>query len=128
MSVAWPADRPERRPVASLRPFPRNARTHSAEQIAQVARSIEEWGWTFPVLIGADGEIIAGHARVLAAQKLGLTEVPCLVADSWTPEQRRAYVIADNKLALNADWDDALLTLEIGDLKDAGFDLGLTGF
>jgi DNA modification methylase len=124
----WPADRPERRALATLRPFPRNARTHSAEQIAQVARSIEHFGWTMPVLIEPSGEIIAGHARVLAAQSLGIDSVPCIVAAGWSDEQKRAYVIADNKLGLNAGWDDALLTLELRDLKSIGFDLGLTGF
>src|SRR5262245_12011023 len=124
----WPADRPERRAVASLRPFERNARMHSAEQIAQVAAAIERWGWTNPVVIDPSGEIIAGHARVLAAQRLGLDSVPCIVAKHWSDEDQRAYVIADNKLALNAGWDDALLTLELRDLKTAGFDLGLTGF
>jgi DNA modification methylase len=128
MTAPWPADHVERRPVAALKPFPRNARTHSDAQVAQVAASIQEWGWTFPVLIDSAGEIIAGHARVLAAQRLGLTEVPCIVATTWTEAQKRAYVIADNKLALNAGWDEGLLTLEFGDLKDAGFDLGLTGF
>ena len=82
MTAPWPADRVrvERRPVATLKPFPRNARTHSDAQVAQVAASIKEWGWTFPVLIDSAGEIIAGHARVLAAQRLGLAEVPCIVA------------------------------------------------
>lgn len=125
---SWPADQPERRPLASLRPFPRNARTHSEAQIAQVAASITKWGWTFSVLISEDGEIIAGHARVLAAKRLGLTDVPCIVARGWTEAERRAYVITDNKIALNAGWDEGLLALEIGDLKTLGFDVGLTGF
>jgi hypothetical protein len=124
----WPADRPERRPLASLRPFERNARTHSAEQVAQVAASIQQWGWTQPVLITEDGEIIAGHARALAAQQLGLEDVPVIVAAGWTDAQKRAYLIADNKLAMNAGWDDALLKLELGELQGLGFDLGLTGF
>jgi DNA modification methylase len=128
MTTPWPADHVERRPVAALRPFPRNARTHSSEQVAQVARSIQAFGWTMPVVVMPDGEIVAGHARVLAAKQLGLTEVPVVVATEWNDEQKRAYVIADNKLALNAGWDEGLLTLELGDLKDAGFDLGLTGF
>jgi DNA modification methylase len=128
MTAPWPADHVERRLVAALKPFPRNARTHSDAQVAQVAASIQEWGWTFPVLVDSAGEIIAGHARVLAAQRLGLTEVPCIVVTAWTEAQKRAYVIADNKLALNAGWDEGLLTLELSDLKDAGFELGLTGF
>jgi ParB-like chromosome segregation protein Spo0J len=128
MTPPWPADAPERRLLASLRPFARNARKHSPEQVMQVAESIRHWGWTMPVLIDESGEIIAGHARVLAAEHLGLAEVPTLVAKGWSPEQKRAYVIADNKLALNAGWDEELLTLELGELRDAGFDLGLTGF
>jgi DNA modification methylase len=125
---AWPADRPERRALTALRPFPRNARTHSPEQIAQVAASITEWGWTNAVLIDESGEIIAGHARVLAAQRLGLKDIPVIAARGWSEAQKRAYVIADNKLGLNAGWDDALLALEFKDLKTIGFDLGLTGF
>jgi DNA modification methylase len=128
MSQPWPADAVERRLLAGLRPFERNARTHSADQVAQVARSITEFGWTQPVLIDESGEIIAGHARVLAAQSLGLEAVPTITARGWSREQVRAYVIADNKLALNAGWDEGLLALEMGDLRDAGFDLGLTGF
>lgn len=127
-SRAWPADHAERRPRLSLRPFPRNARTHSPDQIRQVVASIQQWGWTMPVLIDESGEIIAGHARVLAAEALELDEVPVLVARGWSEDQKRAYVIADNKLAQNAGWDDALLTLELRDLNAAGFDLGLTGF
>jgi DNA modification methylase len=124
----WPADKVERRPVAGLIPYARNARTHSEEQVAQIAASIREWGWTMPVLVDERDEIIAGHGRVLAAQRLGLTTIPVMVARGWTDAQKRAYVIADNKLTLNAGWDAALLTLELGDLKEAGFDLGLTGF
>lgn len=124
----WPADKVERRPVASLVPYARNSRTHSAEQVAQIAASIREWGWTTPVLIDEAGNIIAGHGRVLAAQKLGIAEVPCMVAKGWTEEQRRAYVIADNKLALNAGWDNDLLKVELQALDADGFDLDLTGF
>jgi DNA modification methylase len=127
-SDGWPADKVERRPVAGLIPYARNARTHSEEQVAQIAASIRQWGWTMPVLVDERDEIIAGHGRVLAAQRLGLTTIPVMVARGWTENQKRAYVIADNKLALNAGWDAALLTLELGDLKEAGFDLGLTGF
>ena len=124
----WPADRVERRPVTSLIPYARNARTHSPEQIAQIAASIREFGWTFPLLVDEQGTIIAGHGRVLAAQSLGLTEVPVMVATGWTEAQRRAYVIFDNKVALNAGWDAELLPIELGDLKGMGFDLTLTGF
>jgi DNA modification methylase len=111
-----------------LVPYARNARTHSAEQVAQIAASIREWGWTSPVLVDEMGGIIAGHGRVLAAQKLGLAEVPVMVATGWSEAQKRAYVIADNKLALNAGWDAELLPVELGELKGIGFDLSLTGF
>jgi len=124
----WPADAVERRPVAALVPFARNARTHSDEQVAQIAASIREWGWTVPVLIDEAGTIIAGHGRVMAAQRLGLPEVPVMVATGWSEAKRRAYVLADNKLALNAGWDEELLRLELGELKGLGVDLGLTGF
>ena len=124
----WPADSVERRPVASLVPYARNARTHSPEQVAQIAASIREWGWTSPVLVDEAGMIIAGHGRVLAAQRLGLPEVPVMVAANWSEAQKRAYVLADNKLALNAGWDPELLPIELGDLKASGFDLALTGF
>jgi ParB-like nuclease family protein len=124
----WPADAVERRAVAALVPYARNARTHSDAQVAQIAASIREWGWTIPVLVAEDGGIIAGHGRVLAARLLGITDVPVMVARGWTDEQRRAYVIADNQLALNAGWDNELLRLELGDLKLGGFDLGMIGF
>jgi DNA modification methylase len=124
----WPADAVERRLVASLVPYARNARTHSPEQVAQVSASIREWGWTTPVLVDEQSNIIAGHCRVLAAQRLGLTEVPVMVARGWSEAQKQAYVIADNKLALNAGWDENLLRIELGELKGLGADLGLTGF
>lgn len=124
----WPADRVERRPVADLVPYARNARTHSAEQVEQLAASIREWGWTVPVLVDEAGGIIAGHGRVLAAQGLGLADVPVMVAAGWSDAKKRAYVIADNKLALNAGWDEEILRLEMLDLREVGVDLGLTGF
>lgn len=98
----WPADKVERRPIDSLIPYARNSRTHSEEQIAQIAASMKEWGWTNPVLIDEDGGIIAGHGRILAARKLGLEEAPVVVAKGWSEAQKRAYIIADNKLAENA--------------------------
>ncbi len=125
---SWPADNVERRKVADLVPYARNSRTHSDEQVAQIAASMREWGWTNPVLIDETGMIIAGHGRLLAAQRLGITDAPCMVAEGWTDAQKQAYVIADNKLALNAGWDAELLAIEIGELDDAGFDLELTGF
>jgi ParB-like chromosome segregation protein Spo0J len=114
--------------IDALVPYARNSRTHSAEQVAQIAGSIKEFGFTNPVLIDADGGIIAGHGRVLAARKLGLAEVPCIRLGYLTEIQKRAYVIADNKLALNAGWDEEALRLELGDLRAADVDLSLTGF
>jgi site-specific DNA-methyltransferase (adenine-specific) len=114
--------------IESLIPYARNSRTHSEEQVAQIAASIREFGFTNPVLIDAEGGIIAGHGRVLAARKLQLAEVPCLRLSHLTETQKRAYIIADNKLALNAGWDDELLALELAELGDLGFDLDLTGF
>ncbi len=117
-----------RRRCAALIPYARNARTHSDQQVAQIAASIREFGFTNPVLIDEEDGIIAGNGRVLAAHVLGLDEVPCIVLAHLTPTQRRAYVLADNKLALNAGWDLEMLSLEIGELGEAGFDLSLTGF
>lgn len=111
-----------------LIPYARNSRTHSAEQVAQIAASIREFGWTNPVLIDGENGIIAGHGRVLAAHKLGETQVPTIELSHMSDTQKRAYIIADNKLALNAGWDDEMLALEIEDLKDVGFDLSFTGF
>ena len=124
----WPADKVERRLVADLIPYARNARTHSDAQVAQIAASITEWGWTTPVLIDETGSIIAGHGRVMAARKLGLEDVPVMVASGWSEAQKKAYVLADNQLALNAGWDIDLLKIEIGDLDAEGFNLDLIGF
>ena len=114
--------------VGDLTPYARNARTHSDEQVAQIAASIKEFGWTNPILVDADGVIIAGHGRTMAAQRLGMKEVPCLRLSHLTEAQKRAYVIADNKLALNAGWDGEMLSVEFSDLEEMGFDLDLTGF
>ena len=108
--------------------YARNARTHSDHQIAQIAASIREWGWTNPVLVDEVGTIIAGHGRVLAARKLRIADVPVMVAVGWTEAQKRAYTIADNKLTLNGGWDEELLGLELGELEVLGFDLDLIGF
>lgn len=124
----WPAFRVERRAVSSLKPYKNNARTHSAEQIEQIAASIREWGWTQPVLVDEKGGVIAGHGRLLAAQSLGVAEVPVIVARGWSKAQRQAYVLADNQLALNADWDRDLLKVELGALGEMGFDTSLLGF
>lgn len=124
----WPADAVERRAVASLVPYARNARSHSAAQVAQIAASIREWGFTNPVLVDEACGIIAGHGRVLAAQLLGLAELPVMVAHGWTAAQKRAYVLADNKLTENAGWNDDMLRVELTELQAEGFDLQLTGF
>jgi len=128
LKQAWPADQVVRKPIAELVPYARNARTHTPAQVDQIAASIREWGWTNPVLIDEAGTIIAGHGRVMAAQKLKIADVPCIVASGWTDAQKRAYVLADNQLALNAGWDADLLKVEIGDLQAEGFDVGLMGF
>lgn len=124
----WPADKVTRRKVASLIPYARNSRTHSDEQVGQIAASIKEWGFTNPILVDIDGEIIAGHGRLLAAQKLNIDEVPTMTAVGWSEAQKRAYVIADNKIALNAGWDNEMLKVELDGLKDLDFDIDLTGF
>jgi len=116
------------RKVDALIPYIRNSRTHSDTQVAQIAASVREFGWTNPILIDGENGIIAGHGRVLAARKLGMDEVPCIELAGLTDAQRRAYIIADNKLALNGGWDDELLAIEFAELSDAGFDNLLTGF
>ncbi|MGU0713175.1 site-specific DNA-methyltransferase [Pseudomonas aeruginosa] len=128
MSASWLADKIEQWPTAKLVPYARNARTHSDEQVAQIAASIAEFGFTNPILAGSDGVIVAGHGRLAAAQKLGLEIVPVVVLDHLSPTQRRALVIADNRIAENAGWDDAMLRIEIAALQDDNFDLSLTGF
>jgi ParB-like chromosome segregation protein Spo0J len=130
MAEGMPGDRAqiEHCDIADLIPYARNARTHSDAQVAQIAASIREFGFTNPVLIDGDGGIIAGHGRVLAARKLKLAAVPCVRLAHLTPAQKKAYIIADNKLALNAGWDDGMLGLEIVDLSADGFDVGLLGF
>jgi ParB-like chromosome segregation protein Spo0J len=114
--------------TADLIPYVRNSRTHSEAQVAQIAGSIKEFGFTNPVLIDGENGIIAGHGRVMAAQKLGLADVPCLRLGYLTEAQKRAYVIADNKLALNSGWDQDMLINELKGLREEDFDLSLTGF
>jgi DNA modification methylase len=121
LQIAW-------RPLGELIPYARNPRTHSDAQVAQIAASIREFGWTNPVLVDGANGIIAGHGRVLAARKLGLERVPVIELAHMSAAQKRAYVLADNQLALNAGWDEALLRLELADLLELGFDLGLIGF
>ena len=116
------------RKVDALIPYIRNSRTHSDTQVAQIAASVREFGWTNPILIDGENGIIAGHGRVLAARKLGMDEVPCIELAGLTDTQRRAYIIADNKLALNAGWDDELLAIELHELNAADFDMALIGF
>lgn len=116
------------RAVADLQPYARNTRTHSEQQVLQIAASIREFGFNNPVLIAPDGQIIAGHGRVMAAQSLGLQQVPCVVLGHLSPEQRRAYVIADNRIAELAEWDQTMLQSEMADLALAGFGADLLGF
>lgn len=124
----WPADAAERRKVKDLLAYPRNPRLHSNEQVDQIAALIKRFGWTTLVLVDEDGMIIAGHGRVMAAMRLGFEEVPVIVARGWTDEEKRAYVIADNQVPLNAEWNPELLRVELGELKRLDFDLALTGF
>ena len=121
LQIAW-------RPLGELIPYARNPRTHSDAQVAQIAASIREFGWTNPVLVDGANGIIAGHGRVLAARKLELDRVPVIEIAHMSEAQKRAYVLADNQLALNAGWDEALLRLELADLSELGVDLGLIGF
>jgi hypothetical protein len=116
------------KPVDTLIPYINNSRIHSDSQVAQIAASIKEFGWTNPILIDGENGIIAGHGRLMAARKLGYTEVPTIELKDLTETQRKAYIIADNKLALNADWDNEILALELAELGDMGFDLDVTGF
>ncbi len=118
----------EMRPISSLKPYVGNARTHSKKQIKQIATSIQRFGFTNPVLVSNDDEIIAGHGRVIAAKEIGLLTVPTLRLSHLSPAERRAYVLADNKLALNAGWDNEILAIELQALLDIDFDVTLTGF
>lgn len=126
--IKWPADRIANRAIDKLKPYAGNARKHPPEQIEQIVKSIRQWGFTQPVLIDEKGGIIAGHGRVLAAKKLGLEEVPVVIARGWTAAQKRAYLLADNQIAANAEWDDELLKTEFTSLGEVGFDLELLGF
>ena len=128
MTISWLADKIEQWPTDKLVPYARNARTHSDSQVAQIAASIAEFGFTNPILAGSDGVIVAGHGRLAAAQKLGIAIVPVVILDHLTPTQRRALVIADNRIAENAGWDEAMLQIELADLQGDDFDLSLTGF
>lgn len=118
----------ERRPIDVLIPYARNAKQHSDAQVAQIAASIREFGWGAPILVDGRNNVIAGHGRLLAARKLGLSEVPVVPLIHLTDTQRKALILADNKIGENATWDDELLALELAELQEAGFDLELTGF
>ena len=114
--------------VADVVPYTRNAREHSTDQVKQIVASIREFGFTSPVLVDEDNTLIAGHGRLAAARQLGMTELPAISIEGLSDAQKQALRLADNKLALNASWDDELLRSELMDLRDVGFDLGLTGF
>lgn len=128
MAVKERALKVEYRPLEALIPYARNARTHSEAQVAEVAASIREFGWTNPILVDGEDGVIAGHARLLAARQLGMAEVPVIELAGLSETEKRAYILADNRLALNAGWDEELLALELADLKDLAVDLDLLGF
>lgn len=125
--ASWPSDSVERRSVGTLTEYARNTRTHTQEQIDAIAEAIKEWGWTNPVLIDEGGKIIAGHGRVMAARQMGLAEVPVMVARGWTEAQKRAYVIADNKLYERGGWDAEMLASEVLELSDLGANIDILG-
>lgn len=124
----WPAYTVVKKPIGWLKPSPRNARTHSPEQIEQIRGSLRQFGWTMPALAREDGTLIAGNGRLAAALLEGITEIPVIIATGWTESQCRAYALADNKIALNSDWDNALLGAELAELGELGIDLGSLGF
>ena len=113
--------------VNELIPYDRNPRVHPDSQIKQLQNSIREWGWTIPILIDEESNVVAGHGRLFAAQDMGISEVPCVVATGWTEEQRKGYVIADNKLSENGQWNDSLYFSELRSLSEDGYDLSLVG-
>jgi len=115
-------------PTSSLIPYDRNPRTHPDSQIEQLKNSIRQWGWTIPILIDENDQVIAGHGRLFAAQSLGMEDVPCMTAEGWSEEQKKAYIIADNKLAEGGEWDTSLYFSELKAINKAGFDLELVGF
>jgi ParB-like chromosome segregation protein Spo0J len=128
MNPAWPADKVERWPLSRLVPYARNARTHTPDQVKQIAASMREWGWTIPVLADEAGGIIAGHARVMAAELNQYAEAPVMIARGWSEAKKRAYVLADNKLAMNAGWNEEMLGVELMELRDEGFNMPVIGF
>ena len=128
MTLSFAPERIETWPLERLKPYARNAKTHGADQVAKIAASMARYGWTNPVLVAADGEVIAGHGRILAAAELGLTEAPVIVLDHLTEEERKAYRIGDNKLTELGAWDEALLAGELQELLAEDIDLGMLGF
>lgn len=126
--ISWPASQVEMCDVAALIPYARNARTHDADQISALAKSIQEFGFTMPILRDESGTVLAGHARLAAAQQLNLKAVPVITAHGWSEAKKRGYVLLDNQMALRADWDPDLLKIELSDLQLADFDLDLLGF
>jgi hypothetical protein len=128
MTLSFAPERVETWPLERLKPYARNAKTHGDDQVAKIAASMAQFGWTVPVLVGGDGEVIAGHGRILAATHLGLTEAPVIVLDHLTEAQRRAYRLADNKLTELAEWNEALLAGELQELLAEDFDLSVVGF
>lgn len=128
MTLSFSPDRIETWPIARLQPYAKNAKVHGADQVAKIAASMAEFGWTVPCLVGDDGELIAGHGRVLAATQLGLTDAPVIVLGHLTEAQRRAYRLADNKLTELGNWDEALLSAELQELLAEDYDVSLIGF
>lgn len=123
----WAADAIEQISVADLIPYDRNSKIHPDTQIEQIANSIREWGWTNPILIDENQNVIAGHARLFAAKNMGIENVPCIIAEGWSEDKRKAYVIADNKLSENSEWDSALYLSELKLLEENSYDLSLIG-
>ena len=123
----WPAEQIVRKKTQDIVPYNRNPRLHSEEQIRQIIESIKQWGWTIPLVVDESDNLIAGHGRLEAAQEMGVEEVPCVIAKGWSEAQKKAYVIADNKLAENGYWDTGLYYSELKALADEGFDINLTG-
>src|SRR5262249_43457528 len=128
LSRPWPADRPERWAIEQLTSYANNPRLHSDADLDKIADAIVKWGWTIPVLVDEQGVLLAGHARVSAAAKLGLKSIPVIVARGWSDDEKRAYRLADNQLAARASWDSERLSNELRELEFAGFDLDLIGF
>jgi len=124
---SWAANNVVQKSILELIPYDRNPKVHPESQIIELANSLRQWGWTMPILIDEAGLVIAGHGRLYAAQSLGIETVPCVVAHGWSEEKKKAYVIADNKLAEKGAWDNSLLYSELKDINETGFDLALMG-